>query len=197
MAFVVGQKVEFTGIEPGFTRAIYTGSVIRMGDNVVDVVHDHAIGADGYPSVESVGIERVRRFAEQFQMPIHTGDVVDVWLSGAWWIGECVGQKENAWVVFFDFKLAAVGRCNHAKTIVRRHQDCIIGPNVSHWKYCDWSRIEVLELEPYYGSAFVGGKIRRFRSDGVNVQYDTIRAVNGRKFVSFVPHGCIRSYPLS
>ena len=137
MAFVAGEKVEFTGIEPGFTRAIYSGSVIRMGDNVVDVVHDHAIGADGYPSVESVGIERVRRFAEQFQMPIHTGDMVDVWLSGAWWIGECVGEEENAWVVFFDFKPAAVGRCNHAKAIVRKHQDCIIGPNVSHWKYCD------------------------------------------------------------
>ncbi|KAL4574042.1 hypothetical protein LXL04_020864 [Taraxacum kok-saghyz] len=56
MTFVVGEKVEFTGIEPGFTRAIYSGSVIRMGGNVEDVVHDDGIGADRYPSVDSVGI---------------------------------------------------------------------------------------------------------------------------------------------
>lgn len=52
-------------------------------------------------------------------------------------------------------------------------------------------------MEPFYGSAFVGGKIRRFRPDGVDVQYDTIRALNGRKFVSFVPHGRLRPCPLS
>ncbi|KAL4564606.1 hypothetical protein LXL04_028672 [Taraxacum kok-saghyz] len=176
-----------------------------MGDGVVDVILDHAIGVDGYPSVESVAIERVRVFPEQFQTPIYTGDAVDVWLSGAWWIGKCVGEEENAWVVFFDFKPAAVSCCKHAKAIVRKHQDSIIGPNVSHWRYCDsiWpsfsvgSRIEVLGLEPYYGSAFLGGKIRRFRTDGVNVQYDTIRTLNRRKLVSFVPHGHIRPYPLS
>ncbi|KAL4580848.1 hypothetical protein LXL04_017053 [Taraxacum kok-saghyz] len=196
MVFVVGEQVEFAGIEPGFTRAIYSGRVIRMGDGVVDVAHDHAIGVDGYPSVESVAIERVRLFPEQIQMPIYTGDAVDVWLSGAWWIGKCVGEEENAWVVFFDFKPAAVSCCKHAKAIVHKHQDSIIGPNVSHWRYCD-SRIEVLGLEPYYGSAFVAGKIRRFCPDGVDVQYDTIRTLNRRKFVSFVPHGRIRPYPLS
>ncbi|KAL4558008.1 hypothetical protein LXL04_036204 [Taraxacum kok-saghyz] len=321
MVFVVGEQVEFTGIEPGFTRAIYTGRVIRMGNGVVDVAHDHAIGVDGYPSIESVAIEQVRVFPEQFQTPIYTGDAVDVWLSGAWWIGKCVGEEENAWVVFFDFKPATVSCCKHykktsaiifvvasstnkedtkfkrfwiqsntrkcssgedvqvvengdvemskfkdgnhmfyygsvttefatesllrilqrkdsygfynekiatdftmeacqrillrntlatesmkhAKAIVRKHQDSIIGPNVSHWRYCDsiWpsfsvgSRIEVLGLEPYYGSAFVGGKIRRFRPDGVDVQYDTIRTLKRRKLVSFVPHGRIRPYPLS
>ncbi|KAL4561722.1 hypothetical protein LXL04_033896 [Taraxacum kok-saghyz] len=159
IAFVVGEQVEFTGVESAFTRATYSGRVIRMGDGVVDVAHDHAIGADGYPSVESVAIERP----------------------------------------------PAVSSCKHAKPIVRKHQDSIIGPNVSHWRYCDsiWpsfslgSRIEVLGLEPFYGSAYVGGKIRRFRPDGVDVQYDTIRALNGRKFVSFVPHGRLRPYPLS
>ncbi|KAL4568958.1 hypothetical protein LXL04_024582 [Taraxacum kok-saghyz] len=205
MAFVVGEQVEFTGVESAFTRATYSGRVIRMGDGVVDVAHDHAIGADGYPSVESVAIERVRPFPEQFQMPIYTGDAVEVWLSGAWWLGKCVGEEDNAWVVCFDFKPPAVSSCKHAKPIVHKHQDSIIGPNVSHWRYCDsiWpsfsvgSRIEVLGLEPFYGSAYVGGKIRRFRPDGVDVQYDTIRALNGRKFVSFVPHGRLRPYPLS
>ncbi|KAL4583711.1 hypothetical protein LXL04_008294 [Taraxacum kok-saghyz] len=204
MVFVVGEQVEFTGVESAFTRATYSGRVIRMGDGVVDVAHDHAIGADGYPSVESVAIERVRPFPEQFQMPIYTGDAVEVWLSGAWWLGKCVGEEDNAWVVFFDFKPPAVSCCKHAKPIVRKHQDSIIGANVSHWRYCDsiWpsfsvgSRIEVLGLEPFYGSAFVGGKIRRFRPDGVDVQYDTIRARNGRKFVSFVPHGLLRPCPL-
>ncbi|KAL4581267.1 hypothetical protein LXL04_017478 [Taraxacum kok-saghyz] len=138
-------------------------------------------------------------------MPIYTGDAVEVWLSGAWWLGKCVGEEDNAWVVCFDFKPPAVSSCKHAKPIVRKHQDSIIGANVSHWRYYDsiWpsfsvgSRIEVLGLEPFYGSAFVGGKIQRFRPDGVDVQYDTIRALNGRKFVSFVPHGRLRPYPLS
>ncbi|KAL4590647.1 hypothetical protein LXL04_003586 [Taraxacum kok-saghyz] len=205
MAFVVGEQVEFIGVESAFTRATYSGRVIRMGDGVVDVAHDHAIGADGYPSVESVAIERVRPFPKQFQMPIYTGDAVEVWLSGAWWLGKCVGEEDNAWVVCFDFKPPAVSSCKHAKPIVRKHQDSIIGPNVSHWRYCDsiWpsfsvgSQIEVLGLEPFYGSAYVGGKIRRFRPDDVDVQYDTIRALNGRKFVSFVPHGRLRPYPLS
>ncbi|KAL4554033.1 hypothetical protein LXL04_039859 [Taraxacum kok-saghyz] len=175
MAFVVGEQVEFTGVESAFTRATYSGRVIRTGDGVVDVAHDHAIGPDGYPSVEYVAIER------------------------------CIGEEGNAWVVFFDFKPPAVASCKHAKPIVRKHQDSIIGPNVSHWRYCDsiWPsfsvgrRIEVLGLEPFYGSAFVGGKIRHFRPDSVHVQYDTIRGANGRKFVGFVPHGRLRPYPLS
>ncbi|KAL4562023.1 hypothetical protein LXL04_034211 [Taraxacum kok-saghyz] len=205
MAFVVGEQVEFTGVESAFTRATYSGRVIRTGDGVVDLAHDHAIGPDGYPSVESVAIEQVRPFPEQFQLPIYTGDTVEVWLSGAWWLGKCIGEEGNAWVVFFDFKPPAVASCKHAKPIVRKHQDSIIGPNVSHWRYCDsiWPsfsvgrRIEVLGLEPFYGSAFVGGKIRRFRPDGVDVEYDTIRGANGRKFVGFVPHGRLRPYPLS
>ncbi|KAL4561854.1 hypothetical protein LXL04_034035 [Taraxacum kok-saghyz] len=132
MAFVVGEQVEFTGVESAFTRATYSGRVIRTGDGVIDVAHDHAIGPDGpdgYLSVESVAIERVRPFPEQFQLPIYTGDA---------WLGKCIGEEGNAWVVFFDFKPPAVASCKHAKPIVRKHQDSIIGPNGSHWRYCGW-----------------------------------------------------------
>ncbi|KAL4554749.1 hypothetical protein LXL04_037352 [Taraxacum kok-saghyz] len=182
MVFAVGERIEFTGATFGFTKAIYAGRIISIGAGTMNVANEEAIGPDGYPSVEVVAIERARPFSGA--------------ISDSYSFRRYYGCMAIGYVVDWGVR---------RKEIVRKHQDCIIGVNVSYWRYCDriWptfsvgTRVEVIGLRRNYVNAFLGGKIRRLREGGVDVQYDSIKTDNGRRFVGFVPYRSIRPYPLS
>ncbi|KAL4590346.1 hypothetical protein LXL04_003275 [Taraxacum kok-saghyz] len=120
-------------------------------------------------------------------------------------MGEFVGEGEETCRVLFDFMPSDACRFEYIKMDIRKHQDCVVQDGICHRRYCDrippsfciGSRVEVVGLEPNFMCAFVGGKIKKVHAEGVDVQFDTIKRGNGRRFVGFVPYTRIRPYPLS
>ncbi|KAL4570055.1 hypothetical protein LXL04_025705 [Taraxacum kok-saghyz] len=137
MVFAVGDRVEFSGTLPGFTKTIYVGRVVSVGIGVIEVAHEAAFGPDGRPSIVTVDSRIVRPIPEYFRAPIHTGDIVDVWLSYCWWTGECVGEGEELCRVRFDFMPPDACRIDYKKMDIRKHQDCVPQDGSCHWRYCD------------------------------------------------------------
>ncbi|KAL4579538.1 hypothetical protein LXL04_015688 [Taraxacum kok-saghyz] len=166
MIFSVGNRVEVIG-DGVFTKALMAAYVLDFDQENVVVQYETSLTEDGVGVVDAVPRARLRSYPSEFMGSICYNDKVDVWIGGAWLIGECIGSNENEYNVRFEF-VAKKHSCRPCRREdVRKHQVWVAdGPNSRFGRL-----VEVEKPMRECPNTLLVARVLDLFEDGVQVEY--------------------------